>query len=111
MTFPETNLGFKNTMTKAPNWIFLLFIVEFSGNSQWKHKRGNEDHCVGSWNWILLLLLDFFSRFFFLFKSQYTFQYVFDEYTSQKALFDHVGLPLVEDVLRGKNGTYVFQIF
>ena len=47
---------------------------------------------------------DIIPNFSLYFQSQYTFQYVFDEYTSQKALFDHVGLPLVEDVLRGKNG-------
>ena len=37
-------------------------------------------------------------------ETQYTFEYVFDEYTSQKALYDHCALPLVEDVIRGKNG-------
>ncbi|CAH1789923.1 unnamed protein product [Owenia fusiformis] len=37
-------------------------------------------------------------------ETQYTFQYVFDKYTSQKAMFDHTALPLVEDVLKGKNG-------
>ena len=35
---------------------------------------------------------------------QYTFQQVFDEYTSQKAMFDSVAMSLVEDVLHGKNG-------
>ncbi len=29
---------------------------------------------------------------------------MFDEFTVQKPLFDHMALPLVEDVLRGKNG-------
>lgn len=37
-------------------------------------------------------------------ETHYTFTYVFDELTTQKAIFDHVGLPLVEDVLGGKNG-------
>ncbi len=43
-------------------------------------------------------------------ETQHTFQYVFDEYTSQKALYDHVALPLVEDVLKGKNGGYLYEI-
>lgn len=38
------------------------------------------------------------------FQYQFTFQYVFDEYTSQKAVFDYVACPLVDDLLRGKNG-------
>ena len=33
----------------------------------------------------------------------YTFKHVFDDYTGQKPLFDFVALPLVEDVLHGKN--------
>lgn len=37
-------------------------------------------------------------------EYQFTFQYVFDEYTSQKAVFDYVACPLVDDLLRGKNG-------
>ena len=37
---------------------------------------------------------------------QYKFQHVFDEYTSQKAIFDYSALPLVEDLLKGKNGGY-----
>lgn len=37
-------------------------------------------------------------------QYQFTFQYVFDEYTSQKAVFDYVACPLVDDLLRGKNG-------
>jgi len=36
---------------------------------------------------------------------QYTFQQVFDEYTSQKAIFDTVAMSLAEDVLHGKNGS------
>ncbi|KAL5019545.1 hypothetical protein ScPMuIL_002437 [Solemya velum] len=36
-------------------------------------------------------------------EYQYTFQHVFDEYTSQKAVFDYVALPLVEDIIHGKN--------
>lgn len=39
---------------------------------------------------------------------QYTFQQVFDEYTTQKAMFDAIAMSLVEDVLRGKNGTIVY---
>ena len=45
----------------------------------------------------------------FLLQTQYTFQVVFDEYTSQKALYDHTALPLVDDLLHGKNGEYVCQ--
>jgi hypothetical protein len=41
-------------------------------------------------------------------QVQYSFQRVFDEYTSQKAVFDTVAMPLVEDVLHGKNGNYLF---
>ncbi|XP_023930763.1 kinesin-like protein KIF23 [Lingula anatina] len=37
-------------------------------------------------------------------ETQYAFKYVFDEYVSQKAVFDTVASPLVEDLLRGKNG-------
>nr|XP_022309325.1 kinesin-like protein KIF23 isoform X1 [Crassostrea virginica] len=37
-------------------------------------------------------------------EYQFTFQYVFDEYTSQKAVFDYVACPLVDDLIRGKNG-------
>ena len=37
-------------------------------------------------------------------ETTYTYTYVFDEYTTQKAIFDHVALPLVEDVVGGKNG-------
>jgi len=39
---------------------------------------------------------------------QYTFQQVFDEYTSQKAVFDAVAMSLVEDVLHGKNGSIIY---
>jgi len=38
---------------------------------------------------------------------QYTYQQVFDEYTTQKAMFDVVAMSLVEDVLRGKNGQII----
>ena len=41
---------------------------------------------------------------FSMLQTQYTFQHIFDEYTSQKAIYDHAALPLVEDVLHGKNG-------
>ncbi|XP_061185396.1 kinesin-like protein KIF23 isoform X2 [Saccostrea echinata] len=37
-------------------------------------------------------------------EYQFTFQYVFDEYTSQKAVFDYVACPLVDDLIKGKNG-------
>lgn len=37
-------------------------------------------------------------------ESTHTFKYVFGPETSQKAMFDHVALPLVEDLLHGKNG-------
>lgn len=38
------------------------------------------------------------------FQLQYTFQNVFDEETSQKSMFESIGLPLVDDLLHGKNG-------
>ncbi|XP_046350395.1 kinesin-like protein KIF23 isoform X3 [Haliotis rufescens] len=37
-------------------------------------------------------------------EIQYTFQHIFDEYTSQKAIYDYVALPLIEDLIHGKNG-------
>ncbi|XP_045184696.2 kinesin-like protein KIF23 isoform X1 [Mercenaria mercenaria] len=37
-------------------------------------------------------------------EIQYKFQHVFDEYTSQKAVFDHVAYPLIDDLVHGKNG-------
>ena len=40
----------------------------------------------------------------YFFQYEFTFQYVFDEYTSQKAIFDYVALPLVDDLIKGKNG-------
>ena len=39
-------------------------------------------------------------------EIQYKFQRVFDEYASQKAVFDYVALPLIEDLVHGKNGNY-----
>ena len=38
------------------------------------------------------------------FQMRYTFAHVFDEFTTQKAVFDHGALALVDDVLHGKNG-------
>ena len=35
---------------------------------------------------------------------QYKFQHVFDEDASQKAVFDYAALPLIKDLLKGKNG-------
>jgi len=48
-----------------------------------------------------------------LLQMQYTFQQVFDEYTSQKSMFDAVAMSLVEDVLHGKNGSLIclFHLF
>ncbi|XP_067136439.1 kinesin-like protein KIF23 [Centruroides vittatus] len=37
-------------------------------------------------------------------EIHYTFKYVFDENVSQKTLFDNIALPLVEDLIHGKNG-------
>ncbi|XP_077483535.1 kinesin family member pavarotti isoform X1 [Amblyomma americanum] len=37
-------------------------------------------------------------------QYQYTFKHVFDSNASQKEVFDHVGLPLVSDLLHGKPG-------
>ncbi|XP_038058340.1 kinesin-like protein KIF23 isoform X2 [Patiria miniata] len=36
-------------------------------------------------------------------ETQHTFKFVFPELISQKALFDHVALPLVDDLIHGKN--------
>ncbi|XP_022106486.1 kinesin-like protein KIF23 isoform X2 [Acanthaster planci] len=36
-------------------------------------------------------------------ETKHTFKFVFPEQISQKALFDHVALPLVDDLLHGKN--------
>lgn len=36
-------------------------------------------------------------------ETQHSFRFVFPENVSQKALFDHVALPLVDDLLHGKN--------
>lgn len=40
----------------------------------------------------------------FCFQTQHTFKKVYDEKTSQKVLFDNVALPLVDDLVHGKNG-------
>ncbi|XP_014666565.1 PREDICTED: kinesin-like protein KIF23 [Priapulus caudatus] len=37
-------------------------------------------------------------------ELDYGFKFVFDEESSQKGLYDHVALPLVDDLLHGKNG-------
>lgn len=37
-------------------------------------------------------------------ELQHTFQYVFDERATQKEVFDHVALPLVSNLIHGKNG-------
>ncbi|XP_020602106.1 kinesin-like protein KIF23 [Orbicella faveolata] len=37
-------------------------------------------------------------------ETQHTFKKVYDEKTSQKVLFDNVALPLVDDLVHGKNG-------
>ncbi|KAK7497855.1 hypothetical protein BaRGS_00010989, partial [Batillaria attramentaria] len=37
-------------------------------------------------------------------EYQYKFKHVFDEYASQKAVFEQVALPLVEDLIFGRNG-------
>ena len=44
-----------------------------------------------------------FDLHIFSLQSQYTFKYVFDEYASQKTVFDQMALPCVEDVLKGRN--------
>ena len=38
--------------------------------------------------------------------TQYTFQHVFDTESEQKEVFDRLCVPMVEDVLRGKNGKF-----
>ena len=40
----------------------------------------------------------------FCFQTQHTFKKLYDEKTSQKVLFDSVALPLVDDLVHGKNG-------
>lgn len=37
-------------------------------------------------------------------EIQHTFKYVFDAKATQKEVFDHVALPLVENLIHGKNG-------
>ena len=37
-------------------------------------------------------------------QTQHTFKYVFKEDAAQKAVFDKVGFPLVEDLIQGKDG-------
>jgi hypothetical protein len=37
-------------------------------------------------------------------EMQYKFEYAFDEDTSQREVFEDVGLPLVRDLVQGKNG-------
>jgi len=44
-------------------------------------------------------------------EVQYKFHHVFDEYTSQKAIFDQVALPLIGDLVHGKNGELKFCSF
>lgn len=39
-------------------------------------------------------------------ESFYTFKYVFPEDTTQKQLFDRIGLPLIRDLIHGKNGKF-----
>lgn len=52
-----------------------------------------------SWvSWCNLFLLGL------IFQYQYKFEHVFDEYSSQKAVFERVALPLVEDLIFGRNG-------
>lgn len=41
---------------------------------------------------------------FSYFQTQHTFKKLFDEKTTQKVLFDSVALPLVDDLVHGKNG-------
>ena len=41
---------------------------------------------------------------FVVLQTHHSFKFVFPENVSQKALFDHVALPLVDDLLHGKNG-------
>uniref|UniRef100_A0A8C3IPD2 Kinesin motor domain-containing protein n=1 Tax=Chrysemys picta bellii TaxID=8478 RepID=A0A8C3IPD2_CHRPI len=43
-------------------------------------------------------------------ETQYTFKEVFGTLVTQKALFDVVARPLVEDLIRGKNGMQLFCI-
>lgn len=41
-------------------------------------------------------------------QTQHTFKKVYDEKTTQKQLFDNVAMPLVDDVVHGKNGKSFF---
>lgn len=48
----------------------------------------------------------------FCFQTQHTFKKVYDEKTSQKILFDNVALPLVDDLVHGKNGeSHILHVF
>lgn len=53
----------------------------------------------------LLLLLNFV----FAVQIQHTFHEAFGGQSTQKEVFDTLGLPLVTDLLNSKNGTPVFQ--
>ena len=44
-------------------------------------------------------------------QTQHTFQKVYDEKTTQKQLFDNVAMPLVDDVVHGKNGKEFFYFW
>lgn len=88
--------------------MFLCFwsiMHDMSQEKIWEHNVLNSKFLVsyvficsdwGNFDVILVKL--------FFFQLQYTFQNVFDEETSQKTLFECVGLPLMDDLLHGKNG-------
>ena len=41
------------------------------------------------------------------FKTRHTFKEVFDEDSNQKIIFDTTALPLVHDLIHGKNGLFL----
>ena len=42
-----------------------------------------------------------------VFKTRHTFKEVFDEDSNQKIIFDTTALPLVHDLIHGKNGLFL----
>ena len=50
-----------------------------------------------------MMLFSIYS-FAILIQTQHTFQHIFNEATGQREVFDRVSMPLVKDLLTGKNG-------
>lgn len=43
----------------------------------------------------------------YVLQTMHTFKQVFGADSSQTSVFDRIGVPLVEDLLSGKNGSYL----